>query len=203
MNDKKDELKAALVDVRRAYRLLHAYHQRLQDLLRATHDFLESNNFEFKHWSPSNVVRLPQSTKPFFVGQWAWDLTPSYMVQCSWNRSDNKSAHQIYVQAIADTGYESFVGGEPNPLMFESAGTSRSEIRVGLYRTGTTKPDWGAAWHLLSGKADRTNGDVHVVTVGKDEYSHRYFDVDMVDLANEHAVKERLLDPMRAWIEGK
>jgi len=202
MNDKKNELAAALVDVRRAYRLLHAYHRRLQDLLHTTHDFLMNDNFQFEHWSPINVSRLPQSTKPFFGSHWAWDMTPGYQVECVWRRSKEKASHKIHVHAIADTGYDASAEGEPNPATFESAETSRSEIRVGLYRARTKKPDWGAAWNLLSVKANRKNGDVHVVAVGNDEYSHRYFDVDIVELGDEHAVKEKLLRPVKEWAAG-
>lgn len=202
MNDKNDELAAALVDVRRAYRLLHAYHQRLQDLLHTTHDFLLGDGFEFEHWSPINVARLPQSTKPFFGSHWGWDLTPGYQVQCIWRRSKNKSSHRIHVHAIADTGYNASAEGEPNPATFESAEISRSEIRVGMYRASTTKPDWRGAWEQLSEKADRKNGDVHRVMVDKVEYAHRYFDVDLVELSDEQAVKDKLLEPIRVWIVG-
>lgn len=202
MNEKDDELAAALVDVRRAYRLLHAYHRRLQDLLHTTHDFLQNEGFEFEQWSPLNVARLPQSTKPFFGSHWGWDLTPGYQVQCIWRRSKDKFSHRIFLHAIADTGYKASAEGEPNPATFEAAETSRSEIRVGLYRTHTKNPDWSAAWNLLSVKADRKNGAHHVVTVGKDEYAHRYFDVDLVELSDEQAVKEKLLEPIGAWIVG-
>ncbi|HRI68758.1 MAG TPA: hypothetical protein PK156_31230 [Polyangium sp.] len=202
MNDKKDELKAALVDVRRAYRLLHAYHRRLQDLLHTTHDFLINEGFQFEYWSPLNVARLPQSTKPFFGSHWGWDLTPGYQVQCIWRRTKDASSHRIFVHSIADTGYKTSAEGEPNPATFEAAETSRSEIRVGLYRTGTTEPDWGAAWNLLSVKPDRKNGDIHQVKVGRVEYAHRYFDVDLVELSDERAVKEKLLEPIGTWIAG-
>lgn len=200
MSEKKDELAAALVDVRRAYRLLHAYHRRLQDLLHTTHDFLIKEGFEFESWGPINVARLPQSTKPFFGSHWGWDLTPGYQVQCIWRRSRDKSSHRIFLHAIADTGYQTSAEGEPNPATFDSAETSRSEIRVGLYRTGTTEPDWGAAWNLLSVKPDRKNGEEHVVVVDKNEYAHRYFDVDLVDLGDENAVREKLLEPIGVWI---
>jgi hypothetical protein len=202
MSEKKDELAAALADVRRAYRLLHAYHRRLQDLLHTAHDFLEQQGFQFEQWSPLNVARLPQSTKPFFGSHWAWDLTPGYQVQCIWRRSKDKSSHRIFLHAIADTGYKTSAEGEPNPATFEAAETSRSEIRVGMYRTQAKKPDWGAAWNLLSVKANRKNGADHIVEVEQDKYAHRYFDLDLVELGDENAVKGKLLEPLRVWIGG-
>lgn len=203
MNDKKDELKAALVDVRRAYRLLHAYHRRVNDLLYTAHEFLAKQHAEFDAWGPINVWMLPQKSKPFFRPEtWAWDLTPAYQVECVWRRSRSGMHHKMHIHAIADTGYDASGEGEPDPAKFEHAETARSEIRVGLHRTRASEPDWGAAWKQQSGNSARKDGDVHRVKIGNDEYAYRYFAIELVELANEHAIKEKLLQPIDEWISG-
>lgn len=202
MNEKNNELVEALADVRRAYRLLHAYHRRVNDLFYAAHEFLGKQGAEFESWRPINVWPLPQKSKPFFrPDTWAWDLTPAYQVECIWSRAKDKVNHKIHVHAIADTGYDaSAQEGEPNPAKFELAEKSRSEIRVGLHRTRAAKPDWSAAWNLFSVLPNRKNGDIHIVKIGKDEYAHRYFEIDLVELIDEPAVKEKLLRPLNEWI---
>lgn len=203
MNDKNDELSAALVDVRRAYRLLHAYHRRVNDLLYGAHEFLAKQGAEFESWGPINVWTLPQKTKPFFRPEtWAWDLTPAYQVECVWRRLRNGIHHKIHIHAIADNGYDASGEGEPNPAIFEPAEKTRSEIRVALHQTRASEPDWGASWKKLSVKTNRKNGDIHVVAVGKDEYTYRYFEINLVDLGDEQAVKEKLLEPIGVWIVG-
>lgn len=203
MNDKNNELKAALEDVRRAYRLLHAYHRRVNDMFYAVHEFLEKRGAEFMSWGPLNVWNLPQKTKPFFRPEtWAWDLTPAYQIECVWHRSQGGMHHKLHVHAIADTGFDAAGEGEPDPARFEPPETSRSEIRVGLHRTCAKQLDWGAAWKKLSADPTRKNTGVHRVKVGNDDYAYRYFAMDLVELGDEQAVKEKLLQPLDEWLKS-
>ncbi|WP_437947569.1 hypothetical protein WME98_43595 [Sorangium sp. So ce296] len=203
MNEKNVDLAGALADVRRAYRLLHAYHRRLCDLLQLTDEFLAERGFEFDRWAPINVARLPQSTKPFFRPEhWAWDLTPAYQVECVWQGSSNGTHCKIHIHAIADTGYDDSCDGEPDATSFKSAETAASELRIGLHRTRATKPDWSSAWSQLSRMANRKNGAEHKVRVGGDEYAYRYFDLNLAALGDEGAIKEKLLLSLDRWRLG-
>jgi len=203
MNEKHLDLAEALADVRRAYRLLHAYHRRLCDLLQVTDEFLSERGLEFDHWSPLNVARLPNSTKPFFKPEnWAWDLTPGYLVQCIWRGSKNGTNYNIHIHAVADTGYDTSRDGEPDPCHFLPAESSKSELRIGLWRTRAKAPDWGAAWKPISRIANRKDGSEHTSKVGGDEYTHRYFDMNLAELVDEPTVRERLLLPLERWITG-
>ncbi|XXY48848.1 hypothetical protein WME91_53475 [Sorangium sp. So ce269] len=200
MNEKNVDLAGALADVRRAYRLLHAYHRRLCDLLQVTEEFLAERGFEFERWAPINVARIPQSTKPFFrPEQWAWDLTPVYQVECLWRGSNNGTHYKVHIHAIADTGYDDACDGEPDPTRFRAVETAASELRIGLYRTRAKKPDWSSAWAQLSRITNRKNGTEHKVRAGGDEYTHRYFDLNLAELGNEASVKEKLLLPLDQW----
>lgn len=200
MNAKNDELKVALVDVRRAYRLLHAYHRRLQDLFQCVDDFLTAKGISFDSWNSINVVRLPAKSKPFFRN-WAWDLTPAYQIACRWHGVRGRLTYQIEIEAFADTGYEQSGDGEPDPARFTSAETSNSEIRFGLWSTTAKTPDVGAAWTTIE-KENWSDGNTHTATVDGAQYMYRYGAIDLVDLAHEHAVKKNLLEPLRAWIAG-
>ena len=51
-------------------------------------------------------------------------------------------------------------------------------------------------------QAEQKNGEIHIVKDGNADYAYRYFDVDPVDLADEDAVRGKLLTPLKAWIEG-
>jgi len=199
MNDNPIDVAGALVEVRRAYRLLHAYHLRLCDLLQVTHAFLAERGLEFEHWTPINVARLPRSKTPFF-DNWAWDLTPAYQVECLWQGTSHGSRCKVHIHSIADTGYDASCDGEPDPSHFKDVAETVSELRIGLYRTRAKNPDWSAAWEPLSHTTTRKDGTDHKVKVGGDEYTHRYFDVNLADLADENAVKAKLLLPIGQWI---
>ncbi|XXX81440.1 hypothetical protein WMF30_22035 [Sorangium sp. So ce134] len=167
MNEVNLELARALAEVRRAYRLLHAYHRWLCDLLQLTDEFLAELGFEFERWEPLNVARLPRSAKPFFRSErWAWDLTPAYQVECSWLGSSKGIRCKVYIHAIADTGYDDSGDTEPDPTRFRAAEDAASELRVGLHRTRAKKPDWSGAWKLLSHITSRKDGTDHQVRVG-------------------------------------
>lgn len=200
MGEKDFDLAQALAEVRGAYRLLHAYHRRLCDLLQMMDEFLSERGFEFNRWAPLNVARIPQSKKPFFrPEQWAWDLTPAYQVECSWRGSNKGTHYKVHIHAIADTGYDDSYDGEPDPTRFESAKTTVSEIRIGLYRTKAKKPDWSSAWEPISRIKNRKDGTEHKVRVSGDEYTHRYFDLNLAELGDEGAIKEKLLLPLDRW----
>ncbi|WP_437580652.1 hypothetical protein [Sorangium sp. So ce887] len=203
MNEMNLDLAGALAEVRRAYRLLHAYHRRLCDLLQLTDEFLAERGFEFEQWEPLNVARIPRSAKPFFRPErWAWDLTPAYQVECSWLGSSNGIHCNVYIHAIADTGYDDSCDGEPEPTRFRAAEITASELRVGLQRTRARKPDWSAAWKLFSRITNRKDGTDHQVWVDGDEYTYRYFNLNLAELGDEGAINGRLLLPLDNWRRG-
>lgn len=200
MNDKNDELKAALVDVRRAYRLLHAYHRRLQDLFQRVDDFLAPKGISFDSWNSVNVSRLPAKSQPFFRN-WAWDLTPAYQVTCKWQGLCGQRTYHIEVEAFADTGYDASGEREPDPIRFVSPEKCSSELRLGLWSATAKKPDWGTAWTVIE-KQNWSDGNTHTAIVDAAKYMYRYGAIDLVELGDEQAVKEKLLEPLRVWIAG-
>ncbi|WP_437728187.1 hypothetical protein [Sorangium sp. So ce861] len=71
-----------------------------------------------------------------------------------------------------------------------------------MHRTRAKKPDWSSAWSQLSRTANRKNGAEHKVMVGRDDYAYRYFDLNLTALADEGAIKEKLLLPLDRWRLG-
>lgn len=200
MNEKPIDVAGALLEVRHAYRLLHAYHQRLSDLMKLTNESLVEMGLGFERWEPNNVW-LPRSKRPFF-DHWAWDLTPAYQAQCVWGGKLHGSHCKVYILVIADTGYDPSSDGEPDPGRFKPVEATSSEVWVGMYRTKSKRPDWNASWELFKKMANRKDGNDHQVKVGEDEYTHRFFDLNLTELADKAAIKAKLLRPIEQWLPG-
>jgi uncharacterized protein YjiS (DUF1127 family) len=200
MNEKSVALAEALVDVRRAYRLLHAYHRRLCDLLQATDELLSERGLQFAEWCPLNVAMLHKK-KPFFRPEhWAWDLTPAYQVGCIWQGVKNGGAYQVRIEAVADTVYSTSRDGEPDPGRFKPAESSTSELWVGLWKAQAAEHNWAEAWKQVERTGDPFDGKEHTANVDDVAHTYRYFMIDLTELVDERAVKERLLVPLGGWL---
>lgn len=72
-----EELNNALADVRRAYRLVHAYQRRVSDLMTQVDQTLSATGLSFVQWRPLFNKASPRTSTPFFSGgRWAWDMLP-------------------------------------------------------------------------------------------------------------------------------
>ena len=159
-----NELVAALVDVRRAYRLLHAYHRRLLDILATVDDALVVGGLGFDSWEPLNVDLPRRGTNKFFVNRWAWDFTPIYRVVSEW-KSEPKSGtvRCVHIESIADTGYDDSSDGEPNPACFSGAEESETQLRIELWIAPTPTPNWEVARKRVEGTSGMYDGRAHAV----------------------------------------
>jgi hypothetical protein len=201
MSVSRDDLTRVLSDVRRAYRLLQVYHRRLCDLLDSLHDVLAGGGLAFDRWEPMNVWRLPKPKTPFFrPEQWAWDLTPAYQVRCAWEQAAKGRSRRVIVEAIADTGYTASDEGEPEPSAFKDAEQCATELRVILWTARAKRADWDAAWQKVEQIADPNDGESHAVDVDGVEHTCRCLRVDVADLVDAQAVREKLLDPVEEWL---
>lgn len=67
-----NNIKQALLDVRKSQRLLVAFHQRILPMIETIASELEC---EFHYWQPSNHLKTPQgNANP--LKRWGWDLSP-------------------------------------------------------------------------------------------------------------------------------
>ena len=194
------ELETALIDVRRAYRLLHAYHRRLCDLLEIVDERLAKTGFEFDRWQPHHAALPAKASKRFFASdRWAWDLAPSYQLQCEWIATSTKLTRRVVIIAVADTGFDDSCDGEPDPEHFGQVEGATSELGLGLWTADSQKPAWGAAWERFERLPNAHDGREHAVVADGTRYTRKYQTLGLSMLDSESAVKERLLGPVAEW----
>lgn len=201
MSIDRDQLGDALVDVRKAYRIVHAYQQRLWHLFRTIDHILGSAGLSFKGWYPMRYCSPPKSKTKFFVDRWAWDFLPAFEIGCEWEEKagTRKFVRRVFIIAAADSGYRAPKQGEPDSNTFEPAEKTRSEIRVGLWTASSKSPNWGEAWEKLDD--DAHSGAMHTLCVKGVNYTYKYFCLDIAELVNEAAVKARLLELIELWLK--
>ncbi len=200
MTMSRDALSDTLVDVRKAYRLIHAYQRRVWDLLRVIDLSAANAGLAFKGWKPMNVNPPPKSKTKFFVGRWAWDFLPAYDLGCEWEKTEKKGTRRVYVIARADTGYDARGEGEPDASTFTPAEEGATEVRIGLWTASTATPDWRGAWQEVEAKIKRREDETYTLTVKGVTYRYRYARVNVADLVDEAAVKARVLAPIERWL---
>jgi hypothetical protein len=80
---------AALVDVRKAYRLLYSFHRRIFDMVRAINSRAEAEGFAFELIEPSNEVPSGKEWSPNDVDQDYWEILPGYSIDFVWVKRSN------------------------------------------------------------------------------------------------------------------
>ncbi|TNM59861.1 hypothetical protein [Aliirhizobium smilacinae] len=129
------ELSHALADVRESQRLLHSYYRRVLDTVRLIGELFSDRTFYA--WSNANHAHPPQkTTSPF--DKWAWDFLPlnctSYLFTNAAQKSyyPQKGEWMLEINVTTDTAFVPGIDfkGEPDPNIFASSDTTRSEISV-------------------------------------------------------------------------
>jgi hypothetical protein len=190
------DLRAALADVRRAYRLVYAYQRRVFDLFGAVAEPLESNGFEFDRWEPT-LFAMPgrHFYKP---DRWAWDFLPGYNLWAAWNRARAGDHRRVVLALDSDTGFDR-KRGEPDPADFIPAEKSQSELVVSLVRSEAT-----VSWERLNAAfatlPSSDEGADQELELGGTLCRVRRFRLDLSELIDEATVDRRLLVPVRHWL---
>ena len=196
------DLPAALTDVRRAYRLVHAYQRRMLDLLQKVDEILAEGGLEFVRWDPLSYARPCRSGTPVFRrGQWAWDLLPGYRFHCQWEAgpTDITGSRKVSVQPVADTGFEKS-GREPEPGEFRGVDDCGTQMWIGLWATDSDEPKWGSAWTAAQEVVTPHDGEAHDVEVEGVSYTYQYLHVDVASLTDPEATEGMLFTPLREWL---
>lgn len=136
-----NELKAALIDVRKAYRLLYQYHRRVIDTARLVHELLAPSSA----WAGNqcSVVPMMSNRNLLTSTNWIWDATPLVGISFLWKgsvapprkgRPGNGSRAGDYLVDVnfdADTEFSSRLDrGEPDPTTFGPPDTAQSTVRI-------------------------------------------------------------------------
>ena len=120
-----EDLVGALLDVRKAYRLLYAYHQRVFAMARAINDSLDAFSFKsgeagydfLKKWSPQDEDIEYWETLPFYstIFMWAKCKEDVHLAKKSkhLNLSDRFLAIEVLADVVGDDAEES------DPVTFE------------------------------------------------------------------------------------
>ncbi len=200
MNEPRNlDLAAALTDVRRAYRLVYAYQRRMNDLMAEIDTALAEQGLEFEVWRPVFNASPPRSGTAYFRGRWAWDMLPGYATQVQWCDSARRkgSRRRVVVQAVADSG-RTFDGAEPDPVDFEAAEESETQLRIGLWTTTASQPAWDAAWSAVSTR-DRYWEGVQDAEIDGGHYTYEYVGVDVASLVDARATKALVIERLTTW----
>ena len=147
----------ALVDVRKAYRLLWCYQKRVFDIVKLIAS--EFDDTSFYYWRVVHSDHPPKSGTNPMEGRWTWDMLP--MVQASYlflpsgidPNSTLPGQWMLEVQVQSDGGFEEPEdGSEPDPANFEAAEESTSSLVIfAWYCRGETTRNWyGGVWNVLS-----------------------------------------------------
>jgi len=163
-------LKEALIDVRKAYRLLSLYQRRVLDLVKETGSMFD---LDFYGWSPVHFGRIGKlGTDP--TGKWAWDLIPLYCasflyVQPSYNRRHRRQGEwMLEIGVNSDDGFDpsSKKNLEPNVSDFRPAEECKSWFGLYCWFSTTTvkESDWLQLWDFNSDIEPPGDGKINVDT---------------------------------------
>lgn len=103
-------LSNALLDVRRAHRILYAYQRRMLDLVHFIQSKLDMREFRgFKHFSnPIHGRRKGHSRLKIWHDMWAWDYLYSYLFEYYLGKKetgDKRHDYKLSLIQYSDTGY--------------------------------------------------------------------------------------------------
>lgn len=196
------ELRAALVQVRSAYRLLHDYHRRLLDLIALVKDDLARTHgpFEWFYWSSNEFSRLSTNKDP--SQRWAWDQIPimaSYLNWCTARAGLPQGSIFLGFAHNGDTGFDKPSTGEPDPKDFEPVDTAQTQLEAWVvYIEAGDFPSYTKAREFI-GEEGWDEG--HQVKRSDDKVVHYgSVTVDVSKLHDRAGVEQHVLAPLRQFL---
>lgn len=145
-----DEISKALIDVRKAYRLVYLY---TASILDAVQRISQEFNCKFYVWTPHYYSNSPRiTTSPFPPSRWAWDMIPFYnplflfLYEGADSNTQKKGDWMLEISIETDssaTDKFSECEEEPNPLDFEPPEKAESNLYLRFYYcTQSNKFNW-------------------------------------------------------------
>ncbi|MGK3993558.1 SIR2 family NAD-dependent protein deacylase [Sorangium sp. So ce1024] len=188
--------------VRQSYRLVYQYQRRVFDRLAELSDELAAVGLAFQRWDPTLFSRHAKSSSEFFRRKyWAWDFLPAYRVQLVW-QSSAKISRALVIEVVSDTGFTHIPGVEPDPTSFGDVRAARSELQIGLLRSPVPNLSWTQLSSSLSVEDDSIyDGEDHELDAGGKPCTYRYLNVALEDALDRDAFRERVVAPVRAWLD--
>lgn len=113
----------ALLDVRKAYRLIHSYQEMALDLCETIVEHLKRElkcTLRFYHWSPSWADSPPKANSDPTARKSIWDFTPLYdfcvlyLPETADYENHKPGDWMLVIRVLADSGYDTAAGpGDP------------------------------------------------------------------------------------------
>lgn len=200
MTDSED-LRAALTDVRSAYRLLHGYHLRVNGLFERFDEAIEGDGYEYLSWGSAFFKRPRSRSTKFWHRRWPWDLLPGYGTGVVYQRTGPIPLRRVLLQVIADDGYERGTA-QPRPRDFDPAGECRSVVQAGLWTAHDDRFRDKAAWSALDAFKNPWDGSTYDVEVAGHAYSYRLMVVDLAEVVSDAHFDELVVEPVLSWSRG-
>jgi hypothetical protein len=128
------QLIKALVDVRKAYRLIYLYQK---NILSTIDRFAQEFSGSFYWWTPIEYSAPPQRGTDL-TKRWAWDFLPLYSTGILYTSGGDNNDHSpgdwlLSFELTTDSSFGAEEGEEPNPMDFEPAEDSETSIIVSLW----------------------------------------------------------------------
>lgn len=185
------EIESALVDVRKAYRLIYLYMKSTRDTIER---IVEKFDCNFIWWTPINFDSPPnRGTNPFTGNRWTWDMLPvfnTYFLYLA-NHSDRGSQKAgdwlLEICLESDDGFDDETEDEPDPTNFVSPDQCSSAINLSVYYCKkSSKRDWvNSIWDNFPEETDEDGnhyGDDGVVQlVGQRFQLSTLYKEDLID----------------------
>lgn len=189
MND--IESKALFSQVRVAHRLLAAYYQRIQGVIKKVAE--DSLELRFYYWRPTRFSR-PLRRSGNQLRKWSWDLLPGVQTEYVFVHGEKKKQQLgdwiLRVHVVTDTGVESEESAK-NPLEVKVSpedGHSVCRFYVVAPRTHLTGDWYGNVWRSL-GSVDLASETPYCLNRDKQIYACA-FQVPMEELTAEGSAED-------------
>lgn len=208
MSNDNSELSRALLDVRKAYRLLHGYHRRVLDTAALLAEQFSDATF---HRTQLGCSPFTARRNPFERTYWVWDATPLVSVSFLYVRhlggQDKDQVHRpgdylLDISFVADSEYTNAVEGsnrEPDPEGFLPPEDSASYLVLLLIRC--ERENRGHSWISIWNEDDYPDESQASTKWGDQPYQAFFQKIPMELLADQGAVT-RIGEEFKMWALG-
>lgn len=199
------QLAAALADVRRAWRTVVAYQQRVNEIFYQFHLAMTKNDLAFLEWGSHASRRVKnRGTRQFEPNHSAWSLFPGMSMYATWQRVLPLPVQYVWMGLYTDTACGAAGSqSDPNPDPFRFADvegpTSKTEIWFGLQTCGQPNPNWADAWDVIQPHWKETVRKDFPWSTGSHSGVYRSFGVPVETLVSADAVDHELVRPVLDW----
>jgi nucleoside phosphorylase len=206
------DVSCSSVDVRAAYRTIHAHHRRLLNLLKQVSEAVAERvaPLEQSFWGPYLWDRVPKETGEF-LDRWVYDFIPIEHAYFGWSPSYSPEVDSFYVE-ITHSGDDAVDNHpratEPHPSDLPPVEHSKTTVAASFYalvrkqqRVKASFEYWANLQNAVEesssyDKAHLQDGAVHTLTVAGVTVRYGGFELAAEELNDRAAIEEALVVPL-------